>query len=288
MVHLIDSDIRTREVLDWRGVHIFHAWMSSCSQKLRIFLNHKSVAWQRHELNLGESESYSAWFLGINPRGLVPVLVWDGAVHIESNDIIALLDTAFPDPCLIPDGQEAEVTRLLGEEDDLHLDLRTISFRFVYGRTGSPKTPDVMATYRESGSATVGGVPDREKRGAEIDFYERLARDGITDAAVRCSASKFRAAFDDLDRRLATAPYFLGERLTVLDIAWFVYASRLYLAGYPFARLHPAVAAWHQRMVERPEFAGEVALPAALRDLVANNREAQERAGTTLSEIAGL
>ena len=170
MVQLIDGDIKTREVLDWRGIHIFHAWMSSCSQKLRVYLNHKPVAWQRHELNLGASESYTPWFLGINPRGLVPVLVWDGAVHIESNDIIAHLEAAFPDPCLIPMDQAADIARLLGEEDDLHLDLRTLSFRFVYGRTGSPKTPAAMATYRESGSGTVGGKPDIERRGAEIDF----------------------------------------------------------------------------------------------------------------------
>ena len=35
------------------------------------------------------------WFLGINPRGLVPVLVHDGAVHIESNDIIQYLDKKY-------------------------------------------------------------------------------------------------------------------------------------------------------------------------------------------------
>ncbi len=51
MVQLLDSDIRTREVLAWRGVHILHGRMSSCSQKLRIFLNLKGIAWQGHELN---------------------------------------------------------------------------------------------------------------------------------------------------------------------------------------------------------------------------------------------
>ena len=102
MVRLSDGDIRTREVLDWQGLHILHGPMSSCSQKLRIFLNLKGIEWQGHQLNLTENETYSAWFLGINPRGLVPVLIWDGAVHIESNDILALLEQEFPAPCLIP------------------------------------------------------------------------------------------------------------------------------------------------------------------------------------------
>ena len=41
MVQLLDSDIKTREVLGWKGVHVLHFMGSSCSQKLRIFLNLK-------------------------------------------------------------------------------------------------------------------------------------------------------------------------------------------------------------------------------------------------------
>ena len=46
MVQLLDSDIKTREVLDWKGVHLIHYMGSSCSQKVRIFLNLKSIDWE--------------------------------------------------------------------------------------------------------------------------------------------------------------------------------------------------------------------------------------------------
>jgi hypothetical protein len=36
MVQLVDRDIKTREVLDWKGLHVLHYMGSSCSQKLRI------------------------------------------------------------------------------------------------------------------------------------------------------------------------------------------------------------------------------------------------------------
>src|SRR5580704_13795250 len=88
MVQLADGDIKTREVLGWKGVHVLHFMGSSCSQKLRIFLNLKGIPWQSHPIDLPAYENMQPWFLGINPRGLVPVLVHDGAVHIESNDII--------------------------------------------------------------------------------------------------------------------------------------------------------------------------------------------------------
>ena len=102
MVELIADDIKTREVLGWKGVHVLHYWGSSCSQKLRIFLNMKEIQWESHLVDLQANENFSPWFLGINPRGLVPVLVHDGTVHIESNDIIVYLEKAFSTPSLIP------------------------------------------------------------------------------------------------------------------------------------------------------------------------------------------
>jgi glutathione S-transferase len=91
MVQLVVGDIRTREVLGWKGVHVLHYSGSSCSQKLRIFLNLKGIDWTSHLVDLHSNENFKPWFLGINPRGLVPVLVHDGAVHIESNDIVQYL-----------------------------------------------------------------------------------------------------------------------------------------------------------------------------------------------------
>ena len=115
MVQLVDSDIRTREVLGWQGAHVLHFIGSSCSQKLRVFLNLKKIQWQSHPIDLPSNENMQPWFLGINPRGLVPVLVHDGAVHIESNDIIQYLEERFPTPRLIPAGHENEVAALLNQ-----------------------------------------------------------------------------------------------------------------------------------------------------------------------------
>ena len=107
MVQLLDRDIRTREVLGWKGVHILHFLMSSCSQKIRIFLNLKGIKWESHPVDLAHNQNLSEWFLGINPRGLVPVLVHDGAVHIESNDILTYLDGDFPQTEADSDGIRA-------------------------------------------------------------------------------------------------------------------------------------------------------------------------------------
>ena len=205
MVQLLDSDIRTRDVLGWKGVHVLHFAGSSCSQKLRVYLNLKGIPWQSHLVDLPKNENMQPWFLGINPRGLVPVLVHDGAVHIESNDIIQYLERKFPAPRLIPEGYQTEVAALLKHEDDLHLDLRTLSFRFVFAPPGPPKPAAALESYIAGGTGTVRGAVDHEKQ-IQIEFWQRAAKEGFTDERARASALKFRAEFDALDKSLRVNP----------------------------------------------------------------------------------
>ena len=81
----------------------------------------------------------------------------------------------------------------------------------------------------------------------------------------------------DIDKRLAGSPYLMGDALNVLDIAWFIYAFRLSLAGYPFRRLHPHVAAWEEKLRARPEFAKEIA----------GTRKPATPVNRTLEQVAG-
>jgi glutathione S-transferase len=280
-------DIATREVLGWSGVHLFHALFSSCSQKVRIVLNLKGVDWTSHVIDLGRAENMQPYYLGINPRGLVPTLVVDGEVHIESNDIITLLETLYPDPPLIPVSQHAQVAELLRHEDDLHLDLRTLTFRFMMDTSRPPRTEEALQTYATAGTGTVGGRPD-EHRQVELDFWRAVADHGIPDDAVKASAGRFKAAFEGLDARLADAPYLLGKAISVLDIAWLVYAQRLILAGYPLARLHPRLGEWSDRLMQNPAIAKELASPPAMAERFAQRARLLRETGQDMEAVCGF
>ena len=288
MVQLADADITTREVLEWKGIHVFHHPISSCSQKLRIFLNLKGIEWQSHVVDMQSKQNLTPWYLGINPRGLVPTLVHNGAVHIESNDILIYLERLFPEPQLIPARMEDKMEELLRHEDDLHLDLRTLSFKFVFAPPGPPKSEEDLVRYVTAGSGTVQGKKDAAKA-EQVAFWQQFINGGgISDDVARQSVRKFHNAFADLERQLADRPHLLGTDLTVLDIAWFIYANRLILAGYPMMKLHPHLARWFQRLHQRPEFAKEVALPPPVEQHFAGIRRIHAEAGKSLEQIAGL
>ena len=136
MVAIDKEYIQTKEILDWKGIHLLNFANSSCSQKLRIYLNLKNIDWKSHEVNLATGQNYSNWFLGINPNGLVPVLVDDGDVEIESNDILLYLEKKYPSPKLIHDIDTTKIEKELLEEDDLHVDIRNIAYRYLFNGLG--------------------------------------------------------------------------------------------------------------------------------------------------------
>ncbi len=232
-------------------------------------------------IDVPAKQNLDAWFLGINPRGLVPVLVHDGDVPIESNDILLHLEALHPLPALIRPGTGERMAELLRHESALHPDLQALSFRFVFDPPGPPKSADDLVRYATAGSGTVNGVADPAPT-TEIGFWERCNRDGrVTDGVIR-------AAFAELDAALESQPFLFGTAPTLVDIAWFIYVNRLTLAGYPVARLHPRLATWFDGLCREPAFAAEAALPPDQADPLAATRRRQAAAGETLAEVALL
>ena len=287
MVQLLESDIRSKEVLDWRGVHLFHAMGSSCSQKVRIFLNLKQIDWTSHLIDLPAKENMSDFYLGVNPRGLVPTLVHNGQVHIESNDILLYLEQAFPEPSLIPVGSRAQVASLLHHEDELHMDLRRLTFRFMLPLKESPKSNEDLDSFERRTPGKVHGEADAAIQ-HEIDFWRKFGQVGVPDDEARASVQVFFDEFSQLNETLSRQDYLLVEELTLLDVAWFVYVNRLQWCGYPVTRLHPALGRWKAALEAKPEFASEIQLPPAMAQAI-NAKQAEEASRhQDLVSIGGL
>jgi len=230
MVQIPSDQIKSREILNWKGLHLFHFRTSSCSQKLRIYLNLKKISWTPHSINLATGKNYSEFFLGINPKGLVPVLVDNGHVEIESNDILMYLEDKFPENPLVPDDDTTEISNLLNEEDDLHEDIRNIAYRYMFGGLGKkdPKELDAFEKYKSSNSEL-----DYLKL-KEVKFYKSFRENGITDEAVRNSLNNFCKCYDKYESLLKTQKYLMGNNLSMLDLAWFIYTYRLYVSGFTY------------------------------------------------------
>ena len=254
---LLSSDIKTKEILGWKGTHLLNYQFSACSMKTRIYLNLKKIPFTSHQINLSAGENFSEWFQGINPRSLVPVLIHNGEVHIESNDILEYLEGCYKEVPLIPKNMEEEIKDLLTFEDDLHVDIRNITFKFLVprflnkGKSVQPKAKN---------KATLNGELD-SMDDVNRNFWEEYEKHGIKDEDASRSLIHFRTALEDLNDQLEHNQYILGAELSLVDIAWFIYTTRIQHANYPLKRLHPNVFAWYERLYANNLFRKEVKRP---------------------------
>ena len=216
MVEIPSKQIKTKEILDWQGIHLIHFSGSSCSQKLRIYLNYKGIKWQSHSVNIATGQNYSNWFLGINPRGLLPVLVDDGRVIIESNDIIQYLENKFPQPTLISENQQSSMSVALRNEDDLHIDIRNVAYKYMFGGLGAKKPENLK---RFEGYKTDADEITLKHKQEEVDFYKNFKKNGITDEAIKKSLTNFEKYYKIFDQQLQNQKFLLGDHLSALDLS---------------------------------------------------------------------
>ncbi|HEY2987421.1 MAG TPA: glutathione S-transferase N-terminal domain-containing protein [Candidatus Binatia bacterium] len=113
-------------------IELHHNDMSVCAQKVRFAPAEKKLKWEGHPLNLRAADQQRPEYLKLTPNAVVPTLVDDGTVIIESTVINEYLDDADPeiDPTDIG-GRRATFSAALTGAAERGSDVRiTLSFEF--------------------------------------------------------------------------------------------------------------------------------------------------------------
>jgi glutathione S-transferase len=84
------------------AITLYDASPSANSDRVKIVLHEKGLAYQRVTLDLAKKEQKRAEFLKFNPYGKVPVINDNGKVLFESCIINEYLEEQYPQPALMP------------------------------------------------------------------------------------------------------------------------------------------------------------------------------------------
>jgi glutathione S-transferase len=84
------------------GIILYDAIPSSNSDRVKIALHEKGLAYERVTLDLAKKEQKRPEFLKLNPYGKVPVINDNGQILFESCIINEYLDEQYPNPPLMP------------------------------------------------------------------------------------------------------------------------------------------------------------------------------------------
>jgi maleylpyruvate isomerase len=83
-------------------MQLYNFFRSGSSHRLRIALRLKRLEVDYLPVDLRTGQHLGAEFKALNPQGLVPALVHDGKVMIQSPAIIEWLEERYPTPALLP------------------------------------------------------------------------------------------------------------------------------------------------------------------------------------------
>ncbi|MGH7907225.1 MAG: glutathione S-transferase family protein [Candidatus Binataceae bacterium] len=228
-----------------RGLHLYHFSLSNCSQKTRFCLDEKQLEWTSHEIDLMRKEHFTPEFVSINPKAVVPVLVHDGVVIVESSDIIDYLDKTFPNPPLRPaDPIQLDLMyRWLKLWDDTQIHLKTLSHHHLFGRMRADQLrPDMKL------------IEALIKNDELVDFFkEYTSEQGLSKERVEQAAKWIVGVLGQLDARLADHQWLAGDAFSLADIAWSIDIHRFQLMHFPMEK-HQALLNWYKRIESRPSF----------------------------------
>ena len=235
---------RNQAVTAFEGLHLYHFSQSNCSMRVRMTLEEKGLPWTSHHLHLHKGEHITPEYFGIHPKGVVPTLVHDGVVIIESTDIIDYLDSTFPEPPLRPSGgtQTDEMLRWMRLAAENHIYVKTYMFANRIGKNMA-MTEAELAAYR--------ALQDNEEL---IRFHEEnSSAAGLPGERVSLATQMLTDCFASLDRALGSHQWIVGDSFTLADITWIPLYVTLDKAGFAFTR-YANVVRWKDAVRERPSF----------------------------------
>jgi glutathione S-transferase len=225
-------------------LELYQSINSVCSQKVRIALKEKGLEAKEHIMTLRGDQNDPA-YMKLNPNGVVPTLIHDGQVIVESALIPYYLDEVFPDPPLMPKDAWGKFrvrmyNKLIDEYG--HNSCTTMTFATAY-------RPNFLNMTREAWQAEIDKAPLKRRAEAKRGVIEQ----GLDSEYVVEALGHFQKLIAWMADDLKRTPYLAGESFSNADIAVIPYILRLELIKLDrMWQQYPQVSDWWSRVRNRP------------------------------------
>ena len=242
---------------------LYHYQMSGSSQKLRLVLAEKKLAWESRIVDLLAGEQHTSHYRQINPAGFVPTLFHGDVRLTEVAAIVEYLDDVFPDFALrpaTPVGRHEMRCWIKFVDETVHPANGFLSYA-IAGRTR------LLNQSAEKLSAYLAAIPNlRDRRLRRLAVERGIDAEEFGDAILIHDRLLNRMELSLLDRE-----FLAGHAASLADFAVLPYVRRLAHLGLGKlidAGNRPAVKQWLLRMMTRPSYKEAVMdfLPSGIRD----------------------
>lgn len=239
-------------------LELYQHGSSTCAAKVRFLLMEKGLAYESHYVDLLKSEQFRPEYLALNPMAVVPTLVHDGEVVIESTVICEYIEDAFPAPRMRPK-RPMDIVRMRmwtkAVDEQLQPAVKYITYAACHRHILKRLPPDKFEQYMQGPQG--GGADTRVPGDPDWAHTKRaIVEQGVEAPGV---AQKFRL-YDrhlaKMEEALADRPWLAGDEFSLADISLTPYLNRLDMLGMAemWTAARPRLAKWFERIKARPTF----------------------------------
>jgi glutathione S-transferase len=227
---------------------LYNAPQSTCSQRVRFTLHEKGLVFSELKLDLFSGDQLRPEYLQINPNGVVPSLVHDGRVVIDSAVIIEYLNEVFPEPTpLVPQDPvaRAAMRSFIRYTDEVPTPaVRVPSYNLAF-----------LPHYRDMPEADF--IALAESKPLRKEFLLSMGRSGFPAQEMQKALDRLRQATERISEALRTSggPWLMGPNLSLADIAIMPVLVRMADLGLCTLWEHlPEIEPWLAGLRARPAF----------------------------------
>jgi len=236
-------------------IDLYHAEPVANSVKVLICCFEKGVDFASHYVNLLAFEQHDPAYTAINPDGIVPTLVHDGAVITESSVINEYLDDVFPDPPLKPaDPVERARMRIWTKYIDDYFGPHgsRIGWHFLLHPLARKLGEDAMAE-------RIAKIPMADRR----EKWATIAKQSFTPEQLDESRGYLAEGVRRLEALLRRSEWTAGASYSLSDIATYCVAPALprLMPERVNAQATPRILEWLAAMNARPAVQKALAMP---------------------------
>lgn len=226
---------------------LYHGDTAVCAAKVRITLAEKNLDFVSKPVNLHAGEQFNPEYMKLNPNAVVPTLIHDENILIESGVINEYIDEAFPEPPLRPADLATRAAMRLWtkREDTIHDSINTMTAVLIFRHDLMQKPPEERAKRYEK-------IPNPAKRAK----WARMIEEGIDSGLVGEALQNFAKLYRDMEKALHKGPWLTGSTFTLADsglISFFYRLEMLQCSGL-WQDHFPKVSDWFARCKARPSF----------------------------------
>ncbi len=227
---------------------LYNAPQSTCSQRVRFVLNSKEIKFEEKKLDLFSGDQLKPEYLKINPNGVVPALVHDENIILDSSVIIEYLDDIFPDVSLFTPKSpalRAKMRWMIRYIDEIPTPaIRFPSYNLAF-------LPHFKSMQEDEFIALANSKPLRK------EFLLSMGRTGFSKADMDQAMDKLSRAVVRMNEWIEESggPWLMGDKISLADIAIMPVIVRMDDINLDSAwKSFPNIKLWLENIKKEPAF----------------------------------